>query len=62
MTQGYMIDDIGYNIVLLSRVMGLPMTSHLETWMVYFIETIKRRGLAIDQATMINNNLDEQLI
>ena len=33
--------EIGYYIVLLSRVMGLRTTAYLETWMVHFIEWIK---------------------
>ena len=41
LTKGYMISKIGYCIVLLTRVTGLSTTSHLETWMVYFIEKIR---------------------
>ena len=37
MTRGYMEDDNGYVIVLLSRVMGLPTVEHLNNWMVHFI-------------------------
>ena len=62
MTQGYMIDDIGYSIVLLTKVMGVLTIIHLETWMVHFIETIKTRNLLIDWPTIISNNLDEKLI
>ena len=36
-----MKEKIGYCIVMLNRVMGLASASHLESWMVYFIEKIK---------------------
>lgn len=42
MTRGYMKEDIGYSIILLSRVMGLPAIGHLNIFMVHFIETIKK--------------------
>ena len=57
-----MIDEIGYSIVLLRRVMRLLVVSHIENWVVHFIEMIKRRELSIDCATIISNKLDEQLI
>ncbi len=48
MTQGYMIHEIGYSIVLLSRSMGLLATRYLEIWMIYFIETIRTCKTPID--------------
>ena len=33
-SRGYMRVEIGYYIVLLSRVMGLRSGGYLETWMV----------------------------
>ncbi len=39
--RGYMKDDIGYSIILLSRVMGLPVAGHFAPFMVNFIETIR---------------------
>ena len=41
MTRGYMKEDIGYSIILLTRVMGLPTARHLSAFMVNFTETIK---------------------
>ena len=48
MNRGYMKDDIRYVMVLLSRVMGLPVVGHLQTWMVNLIETIKIENMPID--------------
>lgn len=59
MTQGYMKDDIGYIIFLLSRVMGLPVVGQLQTWMVHFIETIKTTKILIDWAIILSDYLDE---
>lgn len=62
MTRGYMIDDIGYFIVLLSRTIGLLVAGHLETWMVHFIKTIRMGKMPIDWTTTLSDNLDKQLI
>lgn len=62
MTRGYIIDDIGFSIDLVSRAMGLPTTSHLETWMVCFIETINTCKIPINWAMILNVNLDKKLI
>ena len=62
MTRGYMKDDIRYAIVLLSRVMSLPTVGHLQTWMVHFNETIRTVKMSIDWATILSDNLDEQLV
>ena len=62
MTQGYMKDDIGYTIVLFSRVMGLLVAGHLNIWMVYFIATIRMTKLSIDWGTILSDNLDKQLV
>ena len=56
MTQGYMKDDIGYSIILLSRVMGFPATGHLSPFMVNFIETIKHAKIPLDWATTLSEN------
>ena len=56
MTRGYMKDDIGYLIVLLIRVMGLPTVGHLQTWMVHFIDTIRTAKMPIDWATIVSDN------
>ena len=61
MTRGYMKEDIGYSIILLSRVMGLLVASRLSTFMVNFIETIKMAKMPLDWATTLNENLCEQL-
>ena len=42
MTRGYMKEDIGYSIILLSRFMGLPIVGYLKIFMVHFIETRKK--------------------
>ena len=57
-----MKDDIGHSIVFLSRIMGLPVAGHLNIWMVHFIETIRTTKMPIDWATILNENLDEQLV
>ena len=57
-----MKDDIGYSIVLLSRVMGLPSIEHLNIWMVHFIKAIRTTKMPIDWATILSENLDEQLV
>lgn len=54
-----MIYDIGYSRVLLSRAMGLPTTSHLEKWMVLFIETIRMGKMSLDWAMILSDNMDE---
>ena len=61
MTRGYMKEDIGYSIILLSRVMGLSVVSHLSTFMVKFIETIKTTKILLDWATTLSENLCEQM-
>ena len=61
MTRGYMKDDIGYSIILLSRVMGLAIAGHLSTFMVNFIEKIKIKNMPLDWATTLSENLCEQL-
>ena len=61
MTRGYMKEDIGYSIILLSRDMGLPVVSHLSTFMVNFIETIRQERISLDWATTLSENLCEQL-
>ena len=48
MTQGYMKEDIGYSIILLSRVMGLATTGHLSAFMVKFIEIIRTKKIPLD--------------
>ena len=48
MNWGYMKEDIGYSIILLSRVMGLPTIGHLNTFMVNFIETIRQEKIPLD--------------
>lgn len=59
MTRGYVKDDIGYSIVILSRIMGLLAAGNLNIWMVCFLETIKRAKMPIDWATILSENLDE---
>lgn len=59
MTRGYMKEDIGYSIILLSRVMGLPAARHLNIFMVHFIETIKMEKMPLDWATTLSENLCE---
>ena len=61
MTQGYMKNDIGYSIILLSRVMGLPTVGHLAPFMVNFIKTIRHTKIPLDWATTLSENLCEQL-
>ena len=62
MMRVYMKDDIGHSIVLLSRVMGLLVTRHLNIWMVHFIETIRTTKMPIDWATILNENIYEKMI
>lgn len=57
LTRGYMIADMGYCIMLLSRVMGLVATSHLEEWMVHFIEKIRTGNDPIDWANLLSDSL-----
>ena len=59
MTQGYMIANFGYSIVLLSRSIGILIDDHLEKWMTYFIETIRMGKMPIDWDTTLNENLGE---
>ena len=61
MTWGYMKEEIGYSIILLSRVMGLPAVGHLSTFMVNFIETIRKARVPLDWATTLSENLCEKL-
>ena len=61
MTQGYMKEDIGYFIILFSRVMGLHVVGHLSTFMVNFIKTIRVAKIALNWATTLSENLCEQL-
>lgn len=53
--------DIGYSIILLNIVMGLPTTDYLNTFMVNFIEIIKAAKIPLDWATALSENLCEQL-
>ena len=61
MTRGYMKDDIGYSIILIRRVMGLPVAGHLSTFMINFIKTIKMAKMSLDSATTLSKNLCEKL-
>ena len=56
-----MKDDIGYSIILLSRVMCLPTVGHLAPFMVNFIETIRHAKIPMDWATTLSENLCDQL-
>ena len=56
-----MKEDIGYSIILLSRVMGLPIARHLSTFMVNLIKTIRAAKIPLDWATTLSENLCEQL-
>ena len=56
-----MKDDIGYSIILLSRVMGLLAVDHLTPFMVNFIETIRHPKIPLDWATTLSENLCDQL-
>ena len=56
-----MKDDIGYPIILLSRVMGLPAAGHLAPFMINFIETIRHAKIPMDWATTLSENLCDQL-
>ena len=57
LARGYMKDDIGYPIILLSRVMGLSAAGHLAPFMINFIETIKHAKIPMDWATTLSENL-----
>ena len=59
MKRAYMKEDIGYLIILLSSVMGLLASGHLNIWMVHFIETIRKMKMPIDWALILSNNLDD---
>ena len=61
MTKGYMKEDIGYSIILLSTVMGLPVASHLSTFMVNFIETIRAEKIPMDWSMTLSENLCKKL-
>ena len=52
-----MKDDIGYSIILLSRVMGLLAAGQLAPFMVNFIETIRHAKIPLDWATTLSENL-----
>ena len=56
-----MKEDIGYSIILLSRVMGLSAAGHRSTFMINFIEIIKTARMPLDWATTPSENLCEQL-
>ena len=56
-----MKDDIGYSIILLSRVMGFPTVGHLAPFMVNFIENIRHVKIPMDWATTLSENLCDQL-
>ena len=56
-----MKDDIGYSIILLSRVMGFPIVGHLAPFMVNFVETIRHAKIPLDWATTLSENLCDQL-
>ena len=61
LARGYMKDDIGYSIILLSRVMGLPVAGRLVPFMINFIETIRHAKIPMDWATTLSENLCDQL-
>ena len=56
-----MKDAIGYLIILLRRVMGLPTIGHLSPSMVNFIKTTRHTKIPLDWATTLSENLCEQL-
>ena len=56
-----MKEDIGYSIILLRRVMGLPTAHQLSTFMVNLIKTIRAEKILLDWATTLSENLCEQL-
>ena len=56
-----MKDDIGYSIILLSKVMGFPAAGHLAPFMVNFIETIRHAKIPMDWATTLCEILCDQL-
>ena len=57
-----MIEDIGYPIILLSRVMDLPIAGNLNIFMVHFIKTIKKVEMTLDWASTFNENLCEYMV
>ena len=59
MTRGYMKEDIGYSIILLSRVMDLMTARHLNIFMIHFIKTIKMVKMPLDWATTLSEKLCE---
>jgi hypothetical protein len=59
MKRGYIKEDIGCSIILLSRVMGFLASGHLSSWMVHFIKMIKSVEMPIDWASILSKNLDE---
>ena len=54
-----MNEDIGYLIILLSRVIGFLVAGHLSILMVYFIGTIKIAEMPIDWSSILSKNLGE---
>ena len=48
MKKVYIKEDIGYSIILLSRVMGFLAFGHLNIFMVHFIETIKKAKMPLN--------------
>lgn len=57
-----MKEDTRYAIILLSKVIGLPASRHLNIWMVHFIETIRTKKIPIDWASILSENLDKKLM
>ena len=57
LARGYMKDDIGYSIILLSRVMGLLVAGHVSPFMINFIKTIRHAKIPMDWATTLSENL-----
>lgn len=57
-----MKEDIGYSIILLSRVMGFLAAGHLNIFMMHFIEMIKKEKMPIDWASTLGDNLGEKLV
>ena len=53
--------EIGYCIVMLSRVMRLASASHLESWMVYFIEKIKALE-SLNWSSLLSDSLHDYLV
>ena len=48
--------------MILSRVMGLVVASHFETWMIYFIKNIWTWANMIDWGMIINDYLHDQMV